>query len=497
MCSVINGRRGEITMAKKVVIIGAGLAGLSAGICLQEKGISTEIYELAPWAGGQCTAWERGGYRFDGCIHWMVGTRTGDPINAMYKKVGTLDETTKIYNAPDIRLEMSGEQVEVPMKIEKFRDFLLARAAGDEDIIESIVSDIKVMMHCEMPLGAPTNLSELLKFLIKGRGFLSLTKKHGKKTVEEYLKALKSEKVRQILYRLMPPKYSAVGLIMMLGTRMSGNAGYPLGGASEAIRRMVEKYKALGGQLHLNTRVDEIVVANDAATGIRVKGAFHPADYVVAACDAYDALKKMLGGRFAHPQLDGLLKDGALFDPLAIISFGLDKRFDIPFSVSCESPEGIETSSATKAHSFQIRSFDFDPSAAPEGGSSVMVMLDAPYEYWTNLRAADLAEYRRQKQRLADAVAAELDRRMPGFSASIRVTDVATPATYVHLTNVYKASFEGFAPTPDMLTVNIRRSVPGLKRFMLAGQWITVGGGICTAVADGMAAAKQIAKELR
>ncbi|MDD3947150.1 MAG: NAD(P)-binding protein, partial [Clostridia bacterium] len=42
-------------MDKKVIIIGAGLAGLSAGIYLQQKGVQTEIFELAGWAGGMCT----------------------------------------------------------------------------------------------------------------------------------------------------------------------------------------------------------------------------------------------------------------------------------------------------------------------------------------------------------------------------------------------------------------------------------------------------------
>jgi phytoene dehydrogenase-like protein len=242
--------------------------------------------------------------------------------------------------------------------------------------------------------------------------------------------------------------------------------------------------------------VDEIVVEKGAATGIRARGEFHPADYVVAACDAYDALNRMLGGRYAHPQLDGLLKDGKLFDPLALVSFGLDRRFDIPFSVSCACPEGIETSPGTKAHGLHLRSFDFDPSAAPQGGSSVMIMMEAPYAYWTELRKTDLAEYRLQKQRLADDVAREMEKRIPGFTAAIRITDVATPATYAHLTNVYQGSYEGFAPIPALITKSISHKVPGLKRLMLAGQWTTIGGGICTAVADGMAAAKKVAKEL-
>jgi phytoene dehydrogenase-like protein len=488
---------GGIVMTKNVAIIGAGLAGLSAGICLQRKGIATEIYELAPWAGGQCTAWDRGGYRFDGCVHWMVGTRKGDPIYDMYRDVGALDESTEIYNAPSVRLEMGGGTVEVPFTFDAFRAFLLARAAGDEAEIEKILRDIEVMTRCELPLGAPETLPELIRFVTKGRGFLSLARKHGKKTVKEYLSGLKSDEVRRILYQLMPPDFSATGLIMMLGTRMSGNAGYPMGGAGEIIRRMVEKYESLGGKLHLNTRVDEIAVENGAATGVRIKGAFQPADYVVAACDAHDALSKMLGGNYAHPQLDTLLADGRLFDPLALVSFGLDRRFDIPYAVSCECPEGIETSPDTKAFGFGLRSFDFDPAAAPEGGSSVMAMLEAPFEYWANLRNRDLAAYRAEKQRLAGAVALELEKRMPGFAAAIRVTDVATPATYLRLTNVFKASYEGFAPVPELITLNIKRKVPGLDRFMLTGQWTTVGGGICTAVADGMAAAKKVAKELK
>lgn len=484
-------------MAKNVAIIGAGLAGLTAGICLQKKGIATEIFELAPWAGGQCTAWERGGYRFDGCVHWMVGTRPGDPINKMYREVGVLDEATEIYNAPSVRFEIKGETVDVPLTFDAFRAFLLERAAGDEAEIERILQDIKVMTQCEMPLGAPESLSEMIRFLTKGRGFLSLTRKHGKKTVKEYLSRLKSEQVREIFYHLMPPEYSATGLVMMLGTRMSGNAGYPLGGASEIIRRMVSKYEALGGKLYLNTRVDEIAVDNGAAKGIRAKGAFYPADYVVAACDAHDALSRMLGGKFHHPQLDGLLQDGRLFDPLILVSFGLDRRFDIPYAVTLECPEGIQTSPDTKSFNVGLRAFDFDPAAAPEGGSSVMAMMEAPFEYWANLRKTDLAAYRAEKQRLADAVAGELEKRMPGFTAAIRVTDVATPATYIRLTNVFKASFEGFAPVPPTITLNIDRKVPGLARFMLSGQWTTVGGGICSAVADGMAAARKIAKELR
>ncbi len=484
-------------MSMKVNIIGAGLAGLSTGIFLQQKGITTEIFELAPWAGGMCTAWTRGGYRFDGCIHWMVGTRKGDPIYDLYLQSGALEASTKIYNAPTVKIELNGTMHDIPLEAASFKSFLLRLGKDDEAAIEGLMKDIKAMMKAEVMLGPPASLGQAVRFLVKGRGFLTVARKHGRKTVEQYLSNMQSEAVKQLLYRLMPPRFSAMALIMMLGTRMSGNAGYPMGGAQEVTRRMEEKYKALGGKIHFNTRVDEITVENGKAKGVRAKDTVYPADYVVAACDAYDTLKNMLGGKYPHPQLDTMLKDAPLFEPLALVCFGLDKRFDIPFSITYECREGIAVAPDQKTDSLHLRSFDFDHQAAPTGGSSIMVMLGAPHDYWVNLRSGDPSEYKRQKQALADEVANFLEKRIPGIKAAIRVTDVSTPATYARLTNVYKASYEGFEPVPKYLMGAIQKTIPGIANLYLCGQWTTAGGGICTAIGDGKTIAEKIAKDIR
>ncbi len=57
-----------------VIIIGAGFAGLSAGIYAQMNGYRTQIFEMHDLPGGLCTAWKRKGYTIDGCIHWLVGS---------------------------------------------------------------------------------------------------------------------------------------------------------------------------------------------------------------------------------------------------------------------------------------------------------------------------------------------------------------------------------------------------------------------------------------
>lgn len=484
-------------MAKKVNIIGAGLAGLSTGIHLQQAGFETQIFELAPWAGGMCTAWFRKGYRFDGCIHWMVGTRKGEPIYDLYKEVGALTDETVIYNADFVRLERQGVMYDVPMDLIRFKDFLISLSGIDASTIEEFCIELGWMKNAKLMLGAPSGIGALVDMLKNSRGFLRLARKYMGKTTNEVVKSFKSDIIRDILTMLMPGDFSAIALFMMLGTRMGGNAGYPMGGASDVIKRMEEKYKALGGKINFNSKVDEIIVMDGKAKGVRSNGTVYQADGVVAACDAFDTLAKMLRGRYQHPQLGSMLDTAPLFDPLVLVSFGLDKKFDIPFSVTYECPEGFNVAQDDKRYGFNLRSFEFDPASAPQAGSSVMVMFDAPLGYWEKLRCENLEAYKIAKELLAESIASKIEARYPGFKDAIAVVDVATPATYVRLTNVFKGSFEGFAPTPSALQMSIKKTIPGLKCFCICGQWTTAGGGICTAVADGRKAANIMKKEIK
>ena len=62
---------------KSIIIIGAGIAGLSAGCYGQMNGYHTRIFEMSNSPGGLCTSWQRQGYTIDGCLHWLVGSKPG------------------------------------------------------------------------------------------------------------------------------------------------------------------------------------------------------------------------------------------------------------------------------------------------------------------------------------------------------------------------------------------------------------------------------------
>jgi hypothetical protein len=39
-------------------------------------------------AGGECTGWSRDDDDFGGCLHWLVGTKPGSPLNALWHEIG-------------------------------------------------------------------------------------------------------------------------------------------------------------------------------------------------------------------------------------------------------------------------------------------------------------------------------------------------------------------------------------------------------------------------
>lgn len=75
---------------KSIIIIGAGIAGLSAGCYAQMNGYQSTIFELHDLPGGLCTAWERKGYIFDGCIHDLFGSGEGQPFHSMWQELAAV-----------------------------------------------------------------------------------------------------------------------------------------------------------------------------------------------------------------------------------------------------------------------------------------------------------------------------------------------------------------------------------------------------------------------
>jgi len=62
-------------MSKKVIIVGAGIAGLTAAVYTKRSGFDVTLNEQHSIVGGMCTSWKRKGYLFESAVHWRAGFR--------------------------------------------------------------------------------------------------------------------------------------------------------------------------------------------------------------------------------------------------------------------------------------------------------------------------------------------------------------------------------------------------------------------------------------
>ena len=75
---------------KSIAIIGAGIAGLSAGCYARMNGYDAHIYEMHNLPGGVCTSWKRKGYTVDGCIGWLLGSSPTSYYYRIYEELGAV-----------------------------------------------------------------------------------------------------------------------------------------------------------------------------------------------------------------------------------------------------------------------------------------------------------------------------------------------------------------------------------------------------------------------
>ena len=111
-------------------------------------------------------------------------------------------------------------------------------------------------------------------------------------------------------------------------------------------------------------------------------------------------------------------------------------------------------------------------------------MIDSRYKYWETLKQ-EPAAYVAEKNRIADYVISILDKRFPGLAKQVEMRDVSTPLTFRRYTGNWQGSFEGWMATPSSLTLQMKKTLPGLDGFYMVGQWVQPGGGLPSGVMTG------------
>lgn len=482
---------------KKIIIIGAGIAGLTAGIYARLNGFDTELYEMHDKPGGECTGWNRGRYHFDGCLHWLMGSKPGTSLNTIWRETGALDDSVTIANYEIYaRYEMDGRSLDIYTDADRLEKHMIEVSPQDEKEIKKLCSDVRAMGNMPIPLDKPMDMIDMksgINYAVHNIPQLMLMAKYEKIKADKFLSKFKDPLIKMAFRSMMSLHSRASWLLMMLGSMNEGDSGFPLGGSLALAKRMEKKFLTLGGKAFYSAKVDEILVKDGRAAGIQLSdGSQHSADFIISAADGHATLYDMLHDQFTPNNYRVLFGDNEKYPTTrcSLVMLGVNHDFSAaPHSVIWKLKTPIDGGGG-KNENMSIVHYCFDPSMAPAGKSVLGCYIQSGFDHWNELYR-DKDKYRTEKKRLLDDVCAAVISRFPELEGKIETTDVATPMTYVRYCNAWRGSWMSWSPGEKVSSYQ-SGILPGLEGFIMAGQWTMPPGGLPGAGMAGRFAAQRL-----
>ncbi|WP_026653590.1 phytoene desaturase family protein [Butyrivibrio proteoclasticus] len=498
----------------KVVVIGGGIAGLSAGIYALKAGFDVDIYEKNAIPGGECIGWNRKGFHIDNCIHWLTGTKKGTELYDVWESVGALAEDTEYADISSFYTSTyKGQSVTLWNDLERTRKELVEISPEDEAEINKFIQYVEYSKQCLIPAAKPMEMWGIGDYIKMGKSmadFPKVMKEFGKISLEDYSKRFKSPLLQKMLCDYLPKEYCVYSFMVSYATMADGNGKVPMGASLQMSLRMEKKFKELGGKIFYNAPVNSIVVGDNGmsakagvvgkknASGIELgDGSFVAADYVIPTIDTNFLFDKLLPSKYMPKELKKAYENQKAYPATS--------GFQVAFAAPCNFEAGETTFVDIEPLTVGDRSFDrmyvkaYGYDAVCVNGDRQVIQTsifqtDEDYFYWKGLSSE---EYNRVKEEKARQIQDRIEAAYPELKGCLEYLDAWTPLTYERYCNAYHGSYMSFVTTPLGKSVRITGRLKGLKNVYLAGQWTSAPGGLPVAVTSGKFAVQRILKDLK
>jgi phytoene dehydrogenase-like protein len=474
-------------MQKEILIIGAGIAGLSSGCYARMNGYKATIFELHHIPGGLCTAWQRNGYTFDGCLHYLYGSGQGQPFNQLWQELGALRGRDVFDHQELMRVvHPDGRVFTAWADPDRLEQHMLGLSPPDAPLIRRFCGAVRRFTRFDMTaqIAKPRSIMSPRDWLSYSRSlapFGPFAAEWGMVSAQQFSSRFRDPFLRQAIPLVFGwPEIPMMVGISILAYMHNRNAGFPLGGSLEFAREIERRFLELGGVIHYNAQVEKVLVENDKAVGVRLyNDEEYRGDYVVSCADGQDTIFGMLGGKYADQRLRKLYDGSRPLHSMMQVSLGLKRDLSHEphwFTYLLEKPVRL---AGQERLEIGLKHYCYDPALAPPGHSAVSLILRLDYGYWQRIYGHKL--YDKEQEQVEEVLLGQLEQLLPGIRADIEVLDVATPVSYERYTGNWQGSSVGWlldTRAMRMMVQGMRKTLPGLRNFFMAGQWVEPGGSV-------------------
>jgi phytoene dehydrogenase-like protein len=486
-------------MSRELAVLGAGVAGLVAGIYAARSGFEVTVYEMGDVPGGLCTSWRRKGFLFDGSSAGLAGTSPEAPIWRLWKDCGVIDrcELLNPTNFGEILLP-SGRRARIHTDIDALEGELLGLFPGDRGAIGAFIRGLRACRGLDIPFdrageAGSGNRGKALPLVAA----LPAALKFGGTTLRRFIGGLADPECRLAFSHMVHfggLDVPMLTIMLPLAYAHRKMTGIPRGGWLSFARSMEAELVSLGGRIEYRRKA--VALSREGgAWGLRFEdGSRAEAGRLLCAIDGRYAQERLLAPLGLRALVD--FREAGVSDQPVQVSIGaaLDPAsFDGAVTVLAE---GVEIVAGRRQEALTFHVNCFNPEAAPPGKASIIAFVDSGYHFW---KALGSEAYEAEKARCGAWAVGMIGRAVPGFASRVELVDVATPLTRERYTGNWLGAMQARKPDQSMLKSLLGRSVryshPGAKGLYLAGHWVEAWGGITTAAQSGRNAVRALCRD--
>jgi all-trans-retinol 13,14-reductase len=431
-----------------LVIVGAGLSGLSTGMMWQmnTENKRTLIIEKNSYPGGYSTAYEREGYIFE-------TTQLFPDIVDILEYLG-IELDLKQYKGNFMRrLVVDGDQVDeykIPAGADNFKDYLVKLFPEDAQKIRSLMDYSVDMFRQVRRLKANSTLKDKLMIPFQAPKVVANLNRTYSGLLDKF--GITNPKLREVMETFT--SFSGVpsdraSAIMATGAMLSSmtRCFRPYGYFDEYPAKMAQLFQKRGGEIWLNAEVEQIVVEDGEARGVRVKGGADMirAGIIITTVDPMLAMRTLVGDEHLPAGYVEKLKNTIMSVSSINVALGLDDRIDMN-SLDLDYPYNVVSTGLGTAdklfegylagdQAFSDNCFHMAvicPSLTT-GAKNTVTLRCTPFalNQWKEWRESDYQKYKEEKEKWGDFFIQIAEKYfIPELSKHIVVKDISTPATY-------------------------------------------------------------------
>jgi len=497
------------------IIIGSGAGGLTAAVPLAQAGLKVLVCEQHEIPGGWTHSFTLSGYKFSPGVHYIGGIQPGGTLRRIYQGLGVSKDLSFVEINPDgyDHIFIGEDRFDFPKGRQNLIDYLKSRFPHEADGIDGYFKDVHLLTEGLRSIGRVRNVKDAVKGTGTAAGLLRWARATGQDLLDAHLSdpVLKGVLSGQAGDNGLPPSQVSAFFHAGITHHYFEGGYYPLGGAFALPRAFTRALKDAGGELRLSTSVEEILVEDGRAIGVRLAdGTEARSRYVISNADPEVTLGKLVGREHLSPKLRRKL-DGVTYSVSALSLFfatdmdlrgaGLDSgNFWYYNNTDVDGMYALGLTdhalgAETPPMQFLTVTTLKDPSKMHSGHhtceSFVFVGYEA-FEKWANTRFGQRpADYAALKEDLAWRLFNGLDRRVPGLKDHIVFWDLGTPLTNVHYLNATRGNLYGISKTPRQIgpwAFPVKSEIEGL--YMVGAS--TTSHGVAGVTASGLECAKQV-----